>query len=626
MTTTDRATTSFTTRSIDTRSIAVGLATALLIGAAALVNREAPAEGRYLAIVCIAVLGLTTPAAFPGGSLGFKSWGFQSWRFQTWYVAALLAGTAALALPAGAVRGTGTSCALVLALAAAIPTSRRTHFGVPLLASAIALQLVLRSSTLLHVDLFETLPSPRNVVVWFGLPFACALAARLALDSRGPRVVAAALLTLILACGGFTVTATLAMWVTVGALSLEKVLAAGTKTRVSKEWPTLRLLGLSAALGAACLWHLPTGLLLVTLATLLVVRGLGIAVLLVVAGILTQWGEPRDWSTVASEAPRLLLLLPFAAASWVFELRAWAPTRSLRWLSGVALLTIVALRTLEAEAALALPVLLVLFGRTTLQRQPKRAVARTRALKRAALGHQTVWAGCLLGVAALSASYPWLRWPDFDRLPELTGWHSPSSLWGLGLVTVVAAIALVLAAVSRTTTSRLVAPAYGGLAILALGVLIWRPSLSVHDWPPVTFDATSSERTWQLPESARSTSEAAEASGAEAWLFVQSALTNSTSLPEGTVVATVTTLADNGARHTQELRVGEHTGDWAAVTVDSPAPTPWLHWVEPEGRFFGQRYRARLRLPAGATALVIERDAQLPSDVEFVLYAVSLGH
>ena len=575
-------------RPFDARSIAIGLATALLVGATTLVGKDAGAEEQYLALLSVAVLGLTTPSALAG----------ERWRLLTWYVAALLTAVATLALPAGPVRGTGTSCALLIALAATIPTRREAHLQLLLIPSAVALQLVLRSSTLLAPEV-----SVHTLVVWVALPVTSAAAAWLALRHREPRVVAAALVSLLLACGGFTVTSTLAMWAAVLALEV-------AKPRVGHAW--IGRVALAACLAAAGVWHWPTGLLLTALAVLLISRGLGFAVLLVVGGILAQSTEPRAWSAVAAEAPRVLMLLPFAAAAWALSLHSRSLLRDVRRLGGVALLTIVALRSLAPEAALAFPVLLVLI--TGPVRGSRHGAKQVKDRLGLAADLQTRWAGGLLGVAALCASYPWLRWPDFVRLFRLTGWNDPRSLWIAGAVAAGVAALIMMATAPPSAPDRRRAPwllpVVTLLSLMSLTASTKAPSKPVHDWPPQTLATATPVRDWQVD-------------GGLSRLYLHTALTNSTSLPAGTPVATATSLGPGGPLESVELRVGEHTGDWAAVTVESPAPTPWLYWVEPEGRFFGQRYRARMGWPEGASTLSVARHPGLPEDVEVVIYAIT---
>jgi hypothetical protein len=116
-------------------------------------------------------------------------------------------------------------------------------------------------------------------------------------------------------------------------------------------------------------------------------------------------------------------------------------------------------------------------------------------------------------------------------------------------------------------------------------------------------------------------------------VVIDSALANGIDLPADTVVARLVLRAGEHEIASWLLRVGVDTGEWAAGRGDlraagTPAPRPWLSWVEDGGGFFGQRYRARFTAwtpEAPAVTLRIERSAELPEEVSLTLIQVALG-
>ena len=91
-------------------------------------------------------------------------------------------------------------------------------------------------------------------------------------------------------------------------------------------------------------------------------------------------------------------------------------------------------------------------------------------------------------------------------------------------------------------------------------------------------------------------------------------------------------LATTAGEITLPVRAGVDTGEWAARRSDVAAiagftaPAPYLSWVDAGRRFFGQRYRARLRLeqPAIATAVEVRLAPGIAPDVVLTLYHLEL--
>jgi hypothetical protein len=137
---------------------------------------------------------------------------------------------------------------------------------------------------------------------------------------------------------------------------------------------------------------------------------------------------------------------------------------------------------------------------------------------------------------------------------------------------------------------------------------------------PIEIDATTSS--WSAPLGAPARTRG---------LVIDSSLSHAASIAPGTVIAEVR-LATTDGEVTLPLRAGIDTGEWAARRHDVAAiagfvaPQPWLHWVD-EGRgFFGQRYRARLRLerPVDVNGVEIRRASSVAPDLEITVFGLEL--
>jgi hypothetical protein len=113
-------------------------------------------------------------------------------------------------------------------------------------------------------------------------------------------------------------------------------------------------------------------------------------------------------------------------------------------------------------------------------------------------------------------------------------------------------------------------------------------------------------------------------------VVLETSMVHAAALANGTPVARIRLLGTGVPEVEVLLRAGRDTGDWAARRPDvaaaatGRAPIAWLSWVA--GGFFGQRYRALLRLPRRASFARIEIDlaAGLPPAFGLAVHQVEL--
>jgi hypothetical protein len=265
----------------------------------------------------------------------------------------------------------------------------------------------------------------------------------------------------------------------------------------------------------------------------------------------------------------------------------------------------------------------------------------------AAAGLTAVWTTAVLAGTALLASYPWLRRDPLGEALSLLGAHAgPGLAAALGGAALLVGGAAALAvrrppgaadslaagspqgprpiATDSAATAARAARVAAAAAGIALFVTLAAPQLAspgfalLNAGDTVLLDrANPSWHTDLPPRRSR-------------LLALQTSLIHGTGLADGTPVARLRLLGTGDGGTELLLRAGRDTGEWAARRPDvaaagrSHAPRPWLAWVA--GDFFGQLYRARLRLPrAGSFArLRIDLEPGLPADTGLALHQVEL--
>jgi|CXWL01.1.fsa_nt_gi hypothetical protein len=542
--------------------IALGTALAMATLAAAEVDPAARAEGAYASRLAFAALA---PLALVPNLAG-----------SHFALAALLAGGSLWVLPAGPARGLVLVASLLLGLALAVASAlgRRHPAGNPLtevlaegrtlLGLGLSAQALLRAGDLLAMPL-----TPVAAARLWGLPaIGCVIAlglcrlAPLGRSRLGLPAVSAGVGAALLLSPGWNV-------VLVG--SLAAILAV---LAFPRGGPLMRIGGGLALAGLATWLPLPTTLAvaagLLTLAatddedrtTSTPWLALGLAAGVLTGGLLA-WG--KAWTGGLGATLPAAALVP---AAWLRPPRWWL-------LPGLAALTLAALTISAAEAALTAPLLAA--GLTAY------APRTTRHLLRPDHPLATLWQGAagvvaiaVFGTLALGtfvlAAYPWLRErPLADTLAALRA--SPATL----------------------TVPELP----GGTAVLDAA----HPILTLRG------DTASVSE-----------------------VVIDSNLANASALPSGTVVANLELFRNGRVVARWPLALARDTAEWAVRRADlapallATAPPAWVSWVPAGGRFFAQRYRARLAVNGGEGPweLVLTRADGLPPDTSLAVFRLEL--
>ena len=174
-----------------------------------------------------------------------------------------------------------------------------------------------------------------------------------------------------------------------------------------------------------------------------------------------------------------------------------------------------------------------------------------------------------------------------------------------------------------TQTARAAAIAPLAIVVLLTGLILYEHPRAVATpiaREPIVLDAGTPSWTSALTTSVRATT-----------VVLDSSLSHAESLAAGTPIADVRLTTDRGVV-TLPLRAGLDSAEWAARRRDVAsiagftAPAPYLHWVDPGGEFFGQRYRARLRLEQESTSesIDVRLAPGLPSDRAATLFHLEL--
>lgn len=524
------------------------------------------AESGFLAVLAAAVLlaaAALAPRRAPELGLG-----------------AVLATAAVWALPPGPARG--SAVVLVLAATLAVAGVRRLSREPEDLPFAVAVPLCLGLQFLLRSDLLFTVElSPRNLVALLALPVAAAGALSL-LAGRfgGPAAVAAGATVAVLAPG----------WNVAATLGLIALVAGCALARRDRSW-LLRGAALAALL-APVAWEPWTG-------AAAAVSGLavGFPAMAAVLGVLYVGGK----LAVMGLAPAAL---PDTSDGLVWPL-FFVPELFLAKRDRIVAAVTV---TIVAASAPHVPDLSALAAPLALG---------VLLLRPAALALQWAWAGILLGVTVLLASYPWLR----ASLAEELLLRQDGGVAGIAVVLLLPLVFLGLRLVlGRGEIGRHLRPE---AAIAALAFAVALPFL-LSSGTLLTAGRTvlldASRPVWETPLPP----------GPVRALVVESSLSNSSHLAPDTPVATLRLIGVEGPGTSWPLRIGQDTGEWAARRPDVEAlalsrpPEPWVSWVA--GDFLAQRYRSRHGLPAPerAARLRIERAPGLPADLVIALHGVEV--
>ena len=499
-------------------------------------------------------------------------------------------------LPAGPQRAVVVGALLVASLlVAGWLRLRDGALGVAATAGgALAVHALLRAGELLPASLGLG-PTPLGageVSAWARvllLPLLAALAVALLSRTRGKERAMTAAIAAALVSGGFTATAALPL------LALAAVEAVGSPRGNGARWrrphdPVDGQLATNGAddgadgiralrppIGVA---RGPVLVAVAAVAALTVVRP--VAGGLAIAAAAARWlpapwcflaaGAPLAFALAAGGAPNTLL----AAAVLLVLLPFKAPVAGSRAIAIALLLAAGGAMLLPASAGIAAAVVIL---------------ATAGAGKEGAL--ERGWLAALLGGAMLAGSYPWLRTDPLATALALFGIPAPLAGRAVLVAALVAvAVALALSLVERAAPR----PSHWLLATgLAVAALVALPPPAI-DVAAGTATLTAAAPVWE-----------AAVSGPVRRLRVVSALADAAALPAGTAVATVSLERQGTPLAAWSLRVGAHTGEWAAERADlgggvSRGPA-WWSWLPPPGDFFAHDYAATWQLdqPAAAT-------------------------
>jgi hypothetical protein len=501
---------------------------------------------------------------------------------------ATLATLALWVLPAGPQRGAVVGALLVASLLVAGWQRLRDGAlgGAAAAGGVLAVHALLRSSELLPASLGlgsfalgSFALGPPELSAWARVllpPLLSALALALLARSRGKGSAMTAGIAAALVAGGFTVTAALPLLAlaAVEVVQQRGGIAAWRRTQETRD-------GEGNGDRGVARW-------LVVLAVAAVVAltvARPVAGGLAIAAAAARW-LPAPWCFLAATAPlgvalatgvdpqaltasaALLALLPFGTLA--------AGTRAPRALATALLLAAGGAMLLPVPAGLAAAVVTLATA----------GVAKDSALERG-------WLAALLAGALLAGAYPWLRAHPLATALEL--FAIPAELAGRAVLVVAlgaVAGALLLWLVERVAQRPARWLLAAALAVAALVAL-----------PPPAIDVATGTTTLSAEAPVWETA----VSGPVRRLRVVSALGDAAELPAGTAVATVSLERQGRPLAGWTLRVGAHTGEWAAERADlggGVARGPdWWSWLPPPGDFFAHAYAATWQLdrPVPAT-------------------------
>ena len=468
----------------------------------------------------------------------------------------LLAAGAVLVLPGTPDRAFALSVVLVIGGALAVRGGGRPReaqgtaaslemAGHRLMATVLAVQLLLRSSELLNAEVSTI----ADVMGWAAL---AAVSGHVLAQATTWRAAALALAVSAIVANGFHAPNSVGIAVLAGA-------ALAFDTRRSRAWRVagglllcsplvlmsplmLRSEGGLAALAAASI-----------LAPLPALRPVG-PLLLLGLGVWRAGAAGVDVAVLRRQIAVLVLVLPQA----FLESRDLARKAAALILAGATLLlepTLAALATPLAAMALCL----------------------NDGTRRASL--QRVWITALALSTLLLAAPPWYRSPSLPS--ALARFGVEPGAWALVGLLVFAGLWVASRTQKRLSAAALAAGAIGLALILSAprdsALLVHRQPVALTDAGPTWAHALSAPRTART-------------------IVLDTNFANSTSAVPGAVLARIRIRSADGDQF-KAIRIGEESGEWAVLRDDVAAipgvaaPPGHLSWVDPSGTFFGQRYR-----------------------------------
>lgn len=233
---------------------------------------------------------------------------------------------------------------------------------------------------------------------------------------------------------------------------------------------------------------------------------------------------------------------------------------------------------------------------------------------------QGYWSTVMVSGSLLLAAYPWVR---------LTPREDLLVLLGLGGSAVVIPVAVVVGLGLLLDTLRRRFGGWGLRPEWLVAALLLGAALAVAGPSTVLVDnygatvLTSEQRSFREKFSTQ----------AVGTVVVETNLVQGLALPPGSTVGILRLRGAQGERLLNWfLKVGPHTGEWAAARPDVAAhpnlaaPRPWVSQLAPEGTFFSRRYRARVPLEevVDASSLELILHPGLPPEVQLVVYRVEL--
>lgn len=554
----------------------------------------AQAETRFLAFwvaaVLMALAGLTATPARRSGEL--------LWT-------AVLATAVAWIAPPAPLRGALVGLVLVLGLLVAAGRTwldaqgRCTTAG--RLGPGTLVPLALACQLLARVDLLlPPLLDLRTLVSVLVLPAVSGIALSvLALRMEGRRVLLVAT-TVVVLSPGWNVSTTLCFVALATGSLLASPPEALRQIQALRRW--LRPLGF-LVLGLIALWNFPVG---------------GLASL---AGLVVFGG--RKVAAVAVALAALLAFFHHTASgdgTTVHHLGVF-----MVWLGGVALVPAVFLAPRDDRWQVICGLMLALAGAFTGIGPEALAAGLALAasglpVRGAGATLQCSWSSLVAVASLLLAAYPWVRERPREDFLVLLGLGGSAILIPLVLMVILSLLFEFLSAKFGDQRNR---PEWvvGGL-LLGVAVFSAGPStVLVDNYQAKVLNTQRKGFRQSFPEQQVST------------VVVDSNLVQGLVLPPGTVVGSIRLRAAEQQRlHRWVLKVGTHTGEWAAARPDVAlhpnlkTPRAWLSQLAPDGTFFSRRYRARLHLPEAVNASSFELTLQpnLAPGVQLVVYRVEL--
>jgi hypothetical protein len=410
--------------------------------------------------------------------------------------------------------------------------------------------------------------------------------------------------TVVVLSAGWNVSTTLCLV----ALAVGSLLKAAPKVLGERRGTTNRLRPAGyLVLGLTALWNYPVGVFS-SLAGLVVFGGRKVAVVVAaVAGAIAVFLAVVQQTGLSSGSPMHPLggLMVWLGGVALLPSVLFAP-RDGRWLVGCGLmLALAGAYSGEGPEALAGGLALAALG---------------LPLCRAEAVLQRCWSALLVSASLLLAAYPWVRERPREDFLVLLGLGGSGVLAPLVLM---AGLGFLLNFLSRRFGERRIRPETV-VAGLLLGVVVLSAGPStvlVDNYQTRVLDIQRKGFRQSFPSQRVST------------VVVDTNLVQGLTLRPGTTVGHVRLRDGERKRiHSWALKVGTHTGEWAAARPDVAihpnlmTPRGWLSQLAPDGTFFSRRYRAHLHLAEAVEASSFELTLRpnLAAGVRLVVYRVEL--